>query len=785
MQRNESNSQKSKRQDFHLFALTFSLACVSLRGALVAIVMALGLTFACAGAAAQETDGTITPLAIGESLPKFELKDHRGTPHQSASWNKVTAVVFVGVECPLVKLYNVRLTEFQKRFGDDLQVIGIDSNRHDSLAEIAAFAKDVKVEFPILKDSGNLVANAFGAQRTPQVFLFDKDGVLKYRGAIDDQYTYGQRKRKVETEFLADAIKSILAGEPPKIESTESDGCIIGRMLEPSENSTITYANQVSRILNNHCVSCHRDGEIAPFSLTDYDEVIGWAEMISEVTADQRMPPWHANPAHGKFANDTSLTKTQVKQLADWVSTGAPFGDKKDLPTSPEFDVNWKIGKPDVIVPMAKTPFMVPATGVIEYKYYVVDPGFTEDKWVQAAECKIGNREVVHHIIVGIQGDDKAIHGQIDSEWITATAPGSPPLVLDDGFAKLIPAGSKLVFQMHYTPNGVAQSDLSSVAFKFTDVKNVKKTVGTREVINTRFRIPPGVDDYEVKANYSFRNDSMLLTLFPHMHVRGKSFRYTAIYPDGKSEILLDIPRYDFNWQNGYKFAEPKLMPAGTKIECVAHFDNSEGNFSNPDPTKTVRFGEQTWDEMMIGYFDMALTHQDLSTGNNNPRTKSLVGRITGGEDPNDDRLKELAQTSLNSDGNMTRFGTYLGTRFSNIDRVCVTTVKNGKLNVVRLIQRPELKQLVGGKDVLVSAQESLLAKIIEAAKSMTINDLKERESQDARHMAKAFRSSFHFPILLEGNQAATVNFWSKEDSAFPESISQLLVDLCDEMVEK
>ena len=785
MKRNESTRQNLR---FRLLGISWAARPIDfLRSCFVASLAVLGLTFVCTMAVAQESNSPITPLAIGESLPEFELKDHHGTPHKSAEWKsaewkKATAVVFVGVECPLVKLYNERLTEFQERFGDGFQIIGIDSNRHDSLTDIATFAKDVKVKFPILKDSGNAIADAFGAQRTPQVFLFDKTGVLRYRGAIDDQYTYGKQKREVETEFLASAIKSVLAGEKPETETTESDGCIIGRILEPNTNSDVTYANQVSRILNVHCVSCHREGEIAPFSLTDYDEVVGWAEMISEVTAERRMPPWHANPAHGKFANDISLTKTQIKQLADWVSAGAPFGDKKDLPEPPQFDANWQIGKPDVIIPMAKKPFMVPATGVIDYKYYVVDPGFTEDKWVEAAECKIGNREVVHHIIVGIHGDETAAHGQVDSEWITATAPGSPPLILEKGFAKLIPAGSKLVFQMHYTPNGVAQSDLSSVAFKFTDAKTVKKTVGTREVINTRFRIPPGADNHEVKANFRFRNDSMLLTLFPHMHVRGKSFRYTAVYPDGRSEILLDIPRYDFNWQNGYKFPEPKLMPAGTKLECVAHFDNSEGNFSNPDPSKHVRWGDQTWDEMMIGYFDMALTHQDLSKGENNPRTKSLVGRITSGEEPVNARLQELAQKSLNSDGNMTRFGAYLATRFTNIDRVCVTTVKEEKLNVVRVIQRPELQRLVGGKEVQAAAKDSLFAKIIGDAAPTAVDDLSKQESKDAQHMAKALRSSFHVPIVLDGGEKATLNFWSKEDTAFPESVSQLLVELCVEM---
>ena len=559
-------------------------------------------------------------LEIGDPLPEFDLPDAWGQRFKSEQFlNKPLVIFFFGTECPLVKLYVADLPKLARNENfKELQWIGINANQHDSLAEIQQFSKSNQLDglpIPLLKDPGNVVADRFAAQRTPEVFLFDANHRLQYRGAIDDRYHYGQQKPQPDHKYLIDAIKSLLNDESVAVSKTDAIGCLIGRRLNANESSPVTYSNQISRILQRRCLNCHREGEVAPFSLHDYDEVVGWAEMIQEVTAQRRMPPWHANPQHGTFKNDASLTDLELEQIQQWVAAGAPAGNPTDLPAPLEFATGWQIGQPDVVIPMTKEPYQVPATGVIEYQYFVVDPGFTEDKWIQAAECRIGNHAVVHHIIVAIHDEEQQpAHGQVESEWITATAPGSPPLILPTGYAKLVPAGSKLLFQMHYTPNGTAQTDISSVGFKFIDRAQVKQVVGTREIANTKFRIPPGADNHEVKAEFRIPKNALILSLFPHMHLRGKSFRYTANYPDGKSEILLDVPQFDFNWQNGYEFSEPKLMPAGTVIQCVAHFDNSENNFANPNPNKTVRWGDQTWDEMMIGYFNMALADQDLTT---------------------------------------------------------------------------------------------------------------------------------------------------------------------------
>lgn len=554
-------------------------------------------------------------------LPDFTLTDYRGKQWKSSDLesSKLVAVVFVGAECPLVRLFAEELNELDAAYSDqDLALIAVDSNAHDSLEELAHFAQQTGMTCPVVKDTENRLADQLDAQRTPEVFLFDEQRMLRYRGRISNRHTYGQTRTRQVTTYLRDAIDSLLAGQPPRIKYAETEGCIIGRVRRGSAaDPEVTYCNQIVRLLQEHCVTCHREGEIAPFALTEYEEVAGWAEMIGEVTRQRRMPPWHADPQYSKFSNDCRLSDVEIGLIEKWIADGAPLGDRADLPPSRTFVAGWQIGTPDKVIAMSDQPVDVPATGVIPYQYFVVDPGFTEDKWIQAAECRPGNRAVVHHIIVGIQGPDGRFHGGLESEWLVATAPGAPPMALPDGFAKRIPAGSKLVFQMHYTPNGTATTDLSHVGFRFADPATVRKEVATREIINTRFRIPPGAPNHEVRASHRVKQDLLVLSLFPHMHLRGKSFRYVAHWPDGSSEILLDVPRYDFNWQNGYQFVEPLRVPAGTRLECIAHYDNSEDNFSNPNPRKTVSWGDQTFDEMMIGYFDAVLADQDLQENSN------------------------------------------------------------------------------------------------------------------------------------------------------------------------
>ncbi len=383
----------------------------------------------------------------------------------------------------------------------------------------------------------------------------------------------------------------------------------------------MTYSNQIARIFQDHCVECHRPGQIGPFALESYEDAVGWAEMIEEVVRDNRMPPWHPDAEHGHFKNNISLSKQEKELLYQWVAAGAPQGDPKNLPEPKQYAGSWMIpGGPDAVFYMTDEPVDVPAEGTVEYRYYVVDPGFKEDKWVNMAECLPDNRGVVHHMIVFLkppadddkEGDGKksgrgAARGQASFGQLSGFAPGTRPIMLPPGMAKLIPAGSKLVFQMHYTPNGSPQKDRSAVGMKFCDPSR-SSIAWRRPTRSTRFSTsPPAIRTTKSNRIGPTARDVLLLSVFPHMHLRGKDFRYDLVYPDGHNETIMNMPRYDFNWQTSYVFDEPLKVPAGTTMHCTAHFDNSADNPANPDPTNPVRWGDQTWEEMMIGWFDIAV----------------------------------------------------------------------------------------------------------------------------------------------------------------------------------
>jgi peroxiredoxin len=579
---------------------------------IVGLALVSGILLLTAGPnAARAEKAKLTPL--GKQVEDFQLKDFQGKPFSLWQLRDKPAVViaFLGTECPLATLYAPRLAQLAERFADaGVAIVGINSNQQDSLSELAAYGKIHGVTFPLLKDVGNVVADALGAVRTPEVFLLDKDRVVRYHGRIDDQYVVGRKRQQPTREDLATAIEEVLEGKSVRQATTAAPGCRIGRVHQPKADAKVTYTKDVAAVLNKRCVECHRPGEIGPFALASYEDVVGWADTIAEVVEEGRMPPWHADPAHGTFSNDCRMSDAEKQVIFDWVAGGAPQGDRKDLPEPPKFADGWRLPRVDQEVFMSQTAFKVPTEGTVNYKYFSVDPGFTEDKWIQGAQCKAGNRGVVHHIILfmrpprGGRGDRGDRDGGNESGFVTATAPGASPLLLADGMAKRVPAGSKFVFQIHYTPNGSPQQDRSSVGLMFADPANVKKRVDTRAVETHLIFIPPQVADYPLSAESSIRRDSLLLSLFPHMHLRGKAFRYEAEYPDGRKEVLLDVPRYDFNWQQTYELAEPKLLPKGTRIRCFAHYDNSSENIANPNPRRIVTWGEQTWDEMLMGFMD-------------------------------------------------------------------------------------------------------------------------------------------------------------------------------------
>jgi len=548
------------------------------------------------------------PSLVGKSVANFDLPDSEGEVWSLADVQnaELTVVAFLGTECPLVQLYATRLNRIAEKYRPrGVVVVGIDSNVQDTADEIAAFAEEHQLTFPVLKDNDARVADIFGATRTPEVFLLDQSRTIRYHGRIDDQGMVGLVRTKADRHDLIEAIDELLAGKPVSQPELPVIGCLIGRRYEASPAARLTYSREIARIFKKRCVECHRDGEIGPFSMESYDDVVGWADMIREVVEQERMPPWGANPEHGTFSNDARLTDEEKQAIFDWVDAGAPRGDPADLPEPTPYYDGWNIGQPDQVVAMSDEPYQVPAEGVIPYQYYVVDPGFEEDKWLTACEVRPGNRAVVHHVLVFCKEPGKPLNplSIFNGGLVAAYAPGTPAFEATPGAARRLPAGSKIVLQVHYTVNGRPQEDLTRVGFRFCDESEVESEGEALAAYNLLIAIPPRAENHQIKAIYRFREDRYLHNMTPHMHMRGKSFRFAATYPDGTQEILLDVPRFDFNWQLQYNLAEPKLMPAGTVLECTAVYDNSANNPANPNPNRFVTFGEQTWDEMMIGFF--------------------------------------------------------------------------------------------------------------------------------------------------------------------------------------
>lgn len=372
---------------------------------------------------------------------------------------------------------------------------------------------------------------------------------------------------------------------------------VSGPTVTTTSENKVTFTKDVAPIFYKNCTGCHRPGEIAPMSLLTYNEARPWAKSIREKVANRDMPPWHADPKYGEWRNDRRISQEAINTILAWVNNGAREGDPKDLPPMPEYTPGWRIGKPDQTFSAPEQA--VPAEGVVDYQYLTVPTNFKEDRYITSAEIRSSAHAVVHHVIVFVQ--EPGATSRLQGKLLVGFAPGEDPAIFRPGFGRKIPAGSNLLFQVHYTPNGTATKDVTTVGLIYAKTP-VQHTVVTRPVLQTAFEIPAGHANYEVKSSFTFNESAQLYSFMPHMHLRGKDFEYKAVFPDGTSKILLSVPRYDFSWQTYYVLKDPIAVPKGTRIECVAHFDNSTNNKYNPDPTKAVKWGDQTWEEMMIGW---------------------------------------------------------------------------------------------------------------------------------------------------------------------------------------
>lgn len=564
-------------------------------------------------------DDPVAP--VGTRVTEFTLKDavtdQPWVLSQETRDAKATVIVFLGTGCPASNAYTPRLKELYSRYSKEgIQFVGINSILDDEVADVAAWGKDREIPFPLLKDEGTRMADRLAIERVPTVLVLDATRTVRYKGRIDDQYAPGVHRARANTRELGNALDALIEGREIKVSHTPAAGCLITREREakpPTTGEPITYSKHVAKIIHAKCLECHRPGEAGPFSLTDYKSAWGWSEMIREVVSDGIMPPWHADAPMGHFKNDRRLTPEEKQTLLAWIDQGCLEGDPKETPPVPTFTTGWRLDRaPDEVLKM-KNPAQIPAQSLlgigIPYHYVEVGEPFPEDRWVTAVEVRPEYREVVHHIIAFVIPPGGSFRDLARDDFgrhiLGAYVPGDQPVVAPPGAARLIKKGSRILFELHYTPNGKAGTDQSMIGLIYAkDPPAIQ--LENLSVMNGRFRIPAGADNHVVKSEHLFPEKSVILSLTPHMHLRGKAFRYELVSPtaNGQEErkVLLNVPKYDFNWQMTYDFAEPVIVPAGSRMECTAVFDNSAKNPFNPNPNKEVRWGNQTWDEMMIGF---------------------------------------------------------------------------------------------------------------------------------------------------------------------------------------
>lgn len=468
---------------------------------------------------------------------------------------------------------------------------------------------------PVLRDEHQLVSRYFGVTRTCEAIAIDtKESRIIYRGAVDDQFSEGARRPAPTKQFLRDALDAFLAGRPVASARTQAHGCVITYTALPTGRE-ITYTRDVAPILKARCVECHSPGQIGPFAMTDYERVKGSSGMIREVVLDLRMPPWHADPHVGKFSNDRSLTAAESNALVQWVADDCPRGDGDDplaapggavlaaaadaLPAPPV----WALGQPDFV---ARLPTQdVPAEGAVDYRYIDSDFVVPRDMWLRTAITRPGNPKVVHHIIVRARYPASYEAQRPDSYLFSTWVPGLGQGECPPGTGLFVPKGTKFNFEVHYTPDGQPRRDTSEVGL-YLAKQTPKMQLEIRAAQTRDLDIAPGDGDARHAATYFFRRDAMLYGLSPHMHVRGKWFKFELLHPDGRRETLLSVPNYDFNWQTSYRLAQPRKIAAGSWMLCTGAFDNSPSNPHNPDATRRVTWGPQTWNEMFMGFMDMA-----------------------------------------------------------------------------------------------------------------------------------------------------------------------------------
>ena len=554
-------------------------------------------------------------LEEGSRVENFRLMDHQGASHELHYFADAPAIVLMthSTSCSTMPQSLQSLTSMQTQFSPaGAEFMLINSDLRDRRTTVAASVADA--DLPILLDPTQIIGESLGADTAGETLVVNpRDWTLAYRGDVTG---------------AAQAVAQLVAGDEVSVDSqpVASADCALDfpELARRAEHKNISYAKTIAPMLNDNCVSCHREGGIGPWAMSDYNMVRGFSLMIREVVRTQRMPPWHADPHVGEFSNDRSLSNDEIRTLVHWVEAGAPRGEGADLlaENSQSWPI-WAMGEPDVIIDIP--PEDVPASGVVDYKYKMVTNPLDKDVWVKAAEIIPGDRSVLHHVITSF--------GELETEGRRAGrlkrgtggglggyVPGAEGKPFPDDTGILLPAGATIEFQMHYTPAGLATTDASRMGLYLYEEPPEHK-LDSMVLLNPRILIPAGAPNHSEVMVRTFDQDVLVYSLLPHAHYRGKASEFVAHLPDGTQETLLSVPRYDFNWQTNYDLKEPRFLPAGTKMVHRTWWDNSARNPANPDATRDVPWGQQSWDEMLFGSVRYRVVEADAA------------GSMAGGQD--------------------------------------------------------------------------------------------------------------------------------------------------------
>ncbi len=584
--------------------------------------------------------GSASALSPGDRVDNFRLLDQNGASHELYYLSDAKAVVLMvhGNGCPIVRQALPALKEARDQYrAQGVEFLLINSSLQDGRDALAREAAEFDIDFPILVDETQLIGESLHLSRTAEVLVVDpRKWKLVYRGPLDDRLAYGAQKPAATKRYLTDALDAVLAAKPVAVPEAEAAGCLID-LPERDRRDTharISYSERIAPLLAERCVTCHRPGGVGPWAMTSYEMVRGFAPMIREVVRTKRMPPWHADPHYGSFVGDRSLTVDEARTLVHWVEAGAPRGAGPD-PLRMLQDkawAEWSLGKPDLIVEVPA--FQVPATGVVDYQYPRAANPLGHDVWIRAIEIIPGDRAVVHHVLAGIDdpanGSQRAIRGQIGE--LGGYAPGKNAMRYPEDTGILLRKEAGFRDQMHYTPNGKAATDVTRVGYYFTE-QAPKHPLRMTMLMDTGLSIPANAKAHTEALDHVFDRDVVLYSLMPHAHLRGRAAKFTAHYPDGRAEVLLSVPKYDFSWQTTYALTAPKVLPAGTRLVFEMTWDNSAQNPANPDPGRAVGWGEQTWEEMNVGWLRYRYVDEPTAaTGPDEERTAAHTGDPSGGE---------------------------------------------------------------------------------------------------------------------------------------------------------